>query len=55
MGSAFLLYDAPEVPPGTFDEFLAIPAMSTQLNRQTFSNFINTTFSDGSLGIGPMK
>lgn len=51
LGTALLMYDGPSPPPGTFDMFLAIPAISNNVQTRSFTSFLNdvigNTFFDG--------
>jgi hypothetical protein len=44
-----LFYDAPTPPLGLFDKFTAIPHLTSNVNKRTFSNFIQSIPSDNPL------
>ncbi|KAF9245769.1 FAD-binding domain-containing protein [Melanogaster broomeanus] len=48
--SALIFYNAPTPPPGVFDEFLAIPALVTNLTTLSFSALIKTSMANATYG-----
>ncbi|KIJ22107.1 hypothetical protein PAXINDRAFT_165385 [Paxillus involutus ATCC 200175] len=48
--SALIFYNAPTPPPGVFDEFLAIPALVTNITTLSFSALIKTSMANATYG-----
>ncbi|KAF9225427.1 FAD-binding domain-containing protein [Gyrodon lividus] len=48
--SALVFYNAPTPPPGVFDEFLAIPALVTNVTTLSFSALIKTSMANATYG-----
>lgn len=44
--TAILFYDAPTAPPGIFDDFLAIPYLSSQVSTQSFLSLVQASPSN---------
>ena len=47
----YLYYDSPNPPPGLFDEFLTISALSSNVHEGTFANYINSNSLDALSGL----
>ena len=46
-----LYYDSPNPPPGLFDEFLTISALSSNVHEGTFADYINSVSLDALSGL----
>ncbi|EIN13665.1 FAD-binding domain-containing protein [Punctularia strigosozonata HHB-11173 SS5] len=49
--SVILFYDGPTPPPGVFEQFLAIPALSSDISTRSFLSFFRTLVSPAHRGV----
>jgi len=47
----YLYYDSPNPPPGLFDEFLTVSALSSNVHEGTFADYINSNSLDALSGL----